>query len=165
LSIIYDALKKVELAQKETNEEPPKKEKFFKLKNTKLYLIYLLVICLGIFAGNIFFGYLNSEKKPALAKQEIFHKSKKPQQAQVPRITQVLPSVDKVKINDTKKESPASLVLNGVFSAKNQSYALVNNQIVKEGDIIEGATVKRIEPRGVELEKSGQVIKLSIKAD
>jgi len=53
------------------------------------------------------------------------------------------------------------LDLNGVFYSGNEAYALMNNQIIKVGDIIEGAVVKRISLEGVELEKEGQFVQIS----
>lgn len=55
-------------------------------------------------------------------------------------------------------------MLNGVFFSENEGYALINNRIVKEGDALEGVTVKRIKLDEVELEaEDGSTIKLSTK--
>jgi hypothetical protein len=53
------------------------------------------------------------------------------------------------------------LVLNGVFFSGPDAYGLINNQIVKTGDQIAGATVKKITVTDVELETAdAKVIKL-----
>ena len=56
-----------------------------------------------------------------------------------------------------------SYILNGVFSANNANYALVNNTIVQAGDMIGAAKVTSITAEGVDLEENGQPVRLSTK--
>ena len=72
-----------------------------------------------------------------------------------------VPPQNKTAVDNTPEVSPVdSLVLNGVFFSKDTGYALLNNHVVKEGDFIEGAKVKRITLDGVVLEYSGREVKL-----
>jgi hypothetical protein len=54
-----------------------------------------------------------------------------------------------------------ALNLNGIFYSDEGSYALVNNKIVKEGDVIEGWLVTRIGIGEVELKSNDLTIKLN----
>jgi hypothetical protein len=66
MSIIYDALKKVEMSQ--TDDSKTKIDKGFKSK-LKIYLLYASMICLGLFIANIFYGRLLP--KPSLNTTDI----------------------------------------------------------------------------------------------
>jgi hypothetical protein len=61
---------------------------------------------------------------------------------------------------EQKNQSLPELTLNGLFFSNNQGYVLINNQILKEGDEINGVIVKRITLDGVELDAQGSIIKL-----
>ena len=58
------------------------------------------------------------------------------------------------------RESRGPFVLNGTFFSENQGYALINNKIVKDGDTVDGAVVKRVGLDEVELEQDGKTVKL-----
>jgi type II secretory pathway component PulC len=60
-----------------------------------------------------------------------------------------------------KREIP-SLILNGVFASESSSYALINNQVVREGDTISGVKVLRIYSNRVDLDAFGEKITLRI---
>jgi hypothetical protein len=174
MSIIYDALKKVGGAsnnkpvQTQPNKpDKPEENKPPKFKIKKIYFLYLVISCLGVFAANLFLNFL--VKAPGVKKQT---KVRLP--ASVTVIAKSEPSV-KVSIEEsiskkvteavsalkgTTKEATPPFVLNGVFYSENEGYALINNQIVKTGDTIEGATVKKINAEEVELEFQGTTIKL-----
>lgn len=153
MSIIYDALKKVEKAHLHSPPLLPSKPPKVKLKN---YLGYILLVCVGIFITRIIFALfipkttltkpLPAENITALPQQILAPASPAPLEKSVPE-----PLV--------KKTAPA-LTLNGVFFSENQGYALINNRIVKEGEIIAGAQVKEIGLDGVELEIQGESVKL-----
>jgi type II secretory pathway component PulC len=67
------------------------------------------------------------------------------------------------------KPAPASAktkkayTLNGIFTAASVCYALINNSIVQEGEMIGAAVVVSITTDSVELEENGQPIKLTTK--
>ncbi len=138
----------------------------------KVYLVYVLVVCFGLFIGNIIFGFLTHPKdlsirvaKPSpIVNNPDITVHQEPSQGTPPKPTEV-PSLETNAATSTEiniKEKPrVSLVLNGVFFSEDEGYALINNQIVKVGDVVDGATVKRIDLNEVELETAGSTIKLS----
>ena len=165
MSIIYDALKKVEVFG--ANETKTKIDKSVKSK-PKIYLLYALMVCLGLFVANIFYGWLSP--KFSLKTTDIVTKGQPPTDKE-----QALPAYDQpsskavasgtsapmqTKI-ETQKEPPPVFTLNGVFFSGAEGYALINNRIVKQGDKIDGATIVQITLDEVDLESDGSIIKLS----
>lgn len=159
MSIIYDALKKVEASgAKEAAPETPKPPE----PGPRNYLVYALIICIIAFTANIFYSWLwptvRSVKSPAqivkIVKKELtllpgWQKS----------ILQKSPPVEAHV--EPPKETPGVLTLNGVFFSGPEGYALINNRIVKKGDKIQGATVVQIYLDEVDLERDGSIIKLT----
>ena len=168
MSIIYDALKKVETSQ--TDDSKTKIDKGFKSK-LKIYLLYASMICLGLFIANIFYGRLLP--KPSLNTTDIVTSGQPPadkkqtvsssQPSTEPDALQTSASVE-TKI-ETQKENPPSFTLNGVFFSGAEGYALINNRIVKKGDKIDGATVVQVLLDEVDLDFGGSIIKLSNSAN
>lgn len=159
MSIIYDALKKIE--DDVHKEVEIKKEKRHKPKRKIyiMYAVYALVISLGLFGANILFGFLaRLDNYPA--KHLNVHP---PAEANIP---QTQAGKNKTEITQPLVVSPPQkavlppLILNGVFFSGNESYALINNQIVKEGDVIAAATVVRITLEAVTLEANGSRFEL-----
>ncbi len=58
--------------------------------------------------------------------------------------------------------TPPSLTLSGIFFSNDEGLALINNRVLKEGDKIDGAVIKRITPETVELSWQDQNIRLSL---
>jgi len=163
MSIIYDALKKVETAQSnEPKAKPAKKAR----PKPKAYLFYALIICLGLFIVNFFYGLPSSQKhkgEGGVTVKAIAGADKKepPNQPLIKgdfAVQAKMPTGHKI---DTPKESASALVLNGVFFSGNEGYALINNRIVRQGDKVDGATVTKIQLDEVELERDGSFIKIS----
>lgn len=155
MSVIYDALKKVEKSDN-INSTKNKANK----PKLHLLLIYALIVCLGIFIANIFWGLLTKRLQSAVDNSA----------ENLPKITQKTPERTPkienlpVSINNTKGERKTTdnLILEGVFFSEGKGYALINNQIVKEGDLISGAKVKGIALDGVYLEFTDSTVKLSL---
>jgi hypothetical protein len=181
MSIIYDALKKVENTNTATPAEPEKKDAAPKPKQG-FYLIYILVVCLGLFIGNSFFGFLSPTDK-TLKKQiqpltNLFSKSKagKDKKKSGPALIVIAPTEARQEkkaersegfsglISNIKREAQPSLVLNGIFFSDNEGFALINNQIVKVGDSVGTAKVKSITVDEVELDNAGSLVKLSTRS-
>lgn len=166
MSIIYDALKKVERSQ---NINPEIKINKADKARHKIYLIYALVVVLGFFAANLLWGFLI---KPLPAKVNVASgdavKIAKAQEIK-PVGQRALEAQVSIPAAPTPAPSPAAatpetkpeLTLNGIFFSEDEGYALINNQIVKQGDTVDGAKVVRIDVAEVELESQGSVIKLS----
>lgn len=153
MSIIYDALKKVERSY-DAKAGAKKEEKHPKFVFKKIYFLYLLLIGISVVTARFFFTKAPPQQvEPAQVQA--------PPQVQVP-LTVPAPQEAQAPAPpiDTKKKLEESLVLNGIFFSGDEGYALINNQIVKQGDLIEGATVKQIGLNEVELEFEGSTIKL-----
>ncbi|MBI5144691.1 MAG: hypothetical protein HZA27_00715 [Candidatus Omnitrophica bacterium] len=167
MSIIYDALKKVEFSLKEAagpSLEPGAKVKKVK---PKPYLIYILLASLVFFVANTLFIFFrraaptNSTVNPlpsqSLPVQQVVNQTSET----TPEAT-LIPAPETLPVVAAEKEDlKEKLVLNGIFFSNEQVYALINNQIVREGDTIEGAKVVRITSDEVELASEEENIKLS----
>lgn len=156
MSIIYDALKKVENSA--NNNPDGGKNPDNRLKhNLKLYLLYALVVCIGIVIANLFFNYVSRSNKLAKGSQ-------KPAARLITKIKPLSTPSSSVSKQTTqapsapKGASDKNYVINGIFFSDGESYALINNIIVKQGDTVDGALVKRIEPNEVELDTGGKPI-------
>lgn len=147
MSIIYDALKKVEIS-KRRDELGPESDKRPKRK-TKSYLLFILAVCVGLFAASILYEWLTPK---------ISLKSAENKQV-MPVVDTGAPAPVETKAITPEAALPA-LALNGVFFSEDEGYALINNRIVKKGDRIEGATVMKISMEEVDLDFGGSVIKL-----
>ncbi|MFA5095818.1 MAG: hypothetical protein WC478_00555 [Candidatus Omnitrophota bacterium] len=153
MSIIYDALKKVQ--HKISGEKPaqlpdaapqPLSEKIERPKINPL-LIYIFIISLGLVAGNFAYKYFSRPKAPApVQRNKVITPALQPPPA---ALKSALPAAE-----------PPALVLNGVFFEQGAGFALINNRIARMGDEIEGAKVKEITMEGVTLEFGGKTIKL-----
>jgi len=153
MSIIYDALKKVE---KTNTAEPAPVETKDKKTNLKFYLLYVLVVCIGLAIAGLSFSLFSH-----LPKGET-------QSLPPPTITEAAKIAPASEVKNTavpetvppKEEPRPQLALNGVFFSADKGYALINNQILKEGDTIEGATVLHIGRDNVELKFKDSSFKL-----
>jgi len=183
MSIIYDALKKVGpkvgesnigSLQFKTNKKP--KPKFY------TYLIYPLVLCGGFFAANLLFKFIFPEgqlitkkaTQPATAaplkiSPEIAPQPETKLQEQktanvAPKSLQETPPSSKDNLlfpPETQEQTTPLFVVSGVFFSENQGFAIINDRVVKEEDVIEGAKVERINADGVKLKYEDVVIELS----
>ncbi len=170
MSIIYDALKKAEkTVNQDAKGEVDTKDKLPKF-NFKLYLLYVLVVCLGLFIGNLFFGFLTNPKNSLLGltkhlsiaeKPEVTPRQGPPKKLKAKPLEASPLAANPAISAEIKKKPQESLVLNGVFFSQDKGYALINNRIVKEGDVVNGATVTRINLNDVELKTADSTIKLS----
>ncbi len=131
MSIIYDALKKVE------NKADLTKGTHVKRTTKKRpYALYLVVIIAGLVLASF------------------VHKSGGKYFASATKMASGEYKLAKGKFN-----------LNGIFFSGDASYALINNQIVKEGDVVLGAKVSNILMEEVVLEKEGAKLRLSNKKE
>jgi hypothetical protein len=133
MSIIYDALKKVESSRRPDKINNPLKKKSVIRK----YLLYLFIAVLGFLTANISLKMLGAEKRSAQPTPLSY-----PAQSQDIAPIQNLPNEEKPHLE---------YFLNGIFVTEDESYAIINNKIVKEGDRLNEATVLRINPDSVEL--------------
>ncbi len=144
----------------------------------KTCAIYGIAIILGLIIANSLFGYLSSPKCLVKERNIPINYAKISSAASLkltPTLNSTLSiplkglppsSVTSVKNeipNKVSEEKRAALVLNGIFIAKDNCYAIINNRIVKKGDVIDGATVVQITMEEVELETEAIKFKLSTK--
>jgi len=160
MSIIYEALKKVELSQSHNNQAQSHPKKADKPK-INVYLIYALVVIFGIFMANIIFGFIT--KTPAPVKTNTRTDMPVPEaKKETPPSATPLPIVaEPVQVPPPVPQTHLQLTLNGIFFSGDEAYALINNEIVKEGDQVKGATVKKVTLEGVELDEGGSIIKIN----
>lgn len=134
MSIIYDALRKVENKLDLTNEKNIAAH-IKHMAKKKPYFFYFLVIVTGLTLASVAY---NVATKYYLA-----------------GVIKIAPS------DYAKAKLGFEVTLNGIFFSGDANYALINNQIVREGDTLMGATIKRITSEVVELDKDGVVVRLS----
>jgi len=157
MSIIYDALKKVEPGLKVENK---------KIANTKPIFIYVGIVVIGLLVAQVLFKFFTPASAPA-AKLKVNVTALKAiaQQQSQQLLPQAQPQQTQPQPLPQLQEQPAvmpSLVLNGIFFTGNDGYCLINNQILKAGDEIEGVVVEKINEQEVELSNRGTTIKLSL---
>lgn len=158
MSIIYDALKKVERKVHPAQNETPGIS-VEKKRNPALtsYLVPVLIVCFLIVAAGILFSAVRQKPQAPLAAplkvSPVITQMPPPQPEALP-LSSEAPS---------QPSQPPQLTLNGIFFSQDGGYALVNNEIVREGDVVDGVTVVRILSDAVELDYNGSPFKLSTK--
>jgi type II secretory pathway component PulC len=157
VSIIYDALKKVEERIESSNQANLGVKLYGDHKpNRKIYILYAILTALAVtIIVSVFVRFTpHSLDLPRTANPAVTKKAppepvtEQPAAATSQEAAKVEPAPPPVQ---PPKPPQPTLNLNGVFFSGDEGYALINNQIVKEGDGIEGATVERISMSGVEL--------------
>lgn len=152
MSIINEALKKTEqrIQQNEAKNNPPPAN----LAGPKPFLLYILILLAGIYLSNFIFILLGHKIKTAQVPKKTATAIREP--------AVFSPAPDKPVLVKEEKEAPeANFVLNGIFFSDNDGYALINNQIVRENDLVDGARVKKITANTVELSSQEKLITLS----
>lgn len=159
MSIIYDALNKVEKNGVNNSE---KKENKKQPLNLKIYLLYGLILVLGFIGSKVIFSLLSGqpESVKAASVQQAVNTPKKPAAVAVVQAPVSATSVEKSPSSTTtpsedKVIEPPPLVLNGTFVSPEEKLALINNNIVREGEQIEGVNVVSISEGKVEMEYQG----------
>jgi hypothetical protein len=155
MSIIYDALKKVEPKtsdiKKETVGPQPNKPKLIRLVPAIYILIAVVVLVLVVVKF-----FLHKQPKEAASVVAIADKA--------PSIAQRLPpkqgsSPSKDLPTVTKKPPPLSV--SGIFLSGGKYSALINNREVGVGDSIRGVQIDRIDFDGVQISFEGSSWKLN----
>jgi len=175
MSIINDALKKTEqsLKQNATCAGPkPAQAASAKKKNP---LLYILIIVAVYFCGNFFikvFTRATPAQRAATGLTQI-----EPVNPEIKKIEPAAPTasptqiepvvqtpVEQPLVNALPKEvklNPEDFTLSGIFVSDSEKYVLLNNQILREGEKIKGATVSAITPNSVQLIKEDQSVTIS----
>ena len=164
MSIIYDALKKI---QQQTQEPQTKETRAPQKPNLKIplkILIFALFITAGFYLAKFVFSYvrdMNKKREIKQTQQRIFITPKKenlPNSSGSNLAKKATAIIQTLQEPETKTRP--SLNLNGIFYSGKDSWALINNRIVQQGDEIEGATVKKITEGEVILDFYGEEIHL-----
>ncbi len=152
MSIINEALKKTEeYLQKNSAKDNPLPAKPL---GPKPYILYILILLAGLALGNFMFNLLSY-------KIQATQTPKKNAFTVIPATN--LPAPTALPSPPAKETKPieTSFVLNGIFFSDEDGYALVNNQIVRENDYVDGAKVGSITANTVKLDNAGQTITLT----
>lgn len=151
MSIINEALKKTE----ENLQKNSAKDNLLAPKpgRNKPLLLYILILLTGLLLGNFIFNLLYKIQTSRTSTKNVLP---------ITKTTTHLPAIALPgQPLEAKKPAETSFVLNGIFFSDNDGYALVNNQIVRENDYVDGARVNLITANTVELDNAGQAIILS----
>lgn len=129
-----------------------------------VYLIYALMVFLGFFTTKFVFNNFIDKKievQPKVIEPVVIEPVWEETPISPPALEpQLEESVVEVALPE--KKLPPSFSLNGIFFDEAQPYALINNEVVKQGDNIQGAKVVRILVGEVDLEWEGESIELKI---
>ena len=165
MSIIYEALKKIEQSKPKPQGKANNKDlkgtfatKEIK-KNKNVYLIYVIVAFAGFFLAKfVFDAFINAglAKTPAVPLKDNLIKAPKK------NIIYELPVNVESPPGQSQEKPLPSLLLSGIFSDAEVSYAIINDKIVKEGESIEGARLVNILSNEVALDFEGKPIRLKI---
>lgn len=151
MSIIYDALKKIETADRGAGEGIKAPQRIFRVKpKINSYLLQIAGICVGLGLIWLLSGLVKHSDNPPACIATMSKAS-----AVKPLSQDAAPAVSDSFLN--------SFVVSGVFFSENEGYALINDRIVREGDSINGAILRRIGLDEVELDNKGEKIVLSAK--
>jgi len=166
MSIIFDALKKVEKSQSDGSSAPPPGNG----KSSLLKVVVLaVVVFIGIFAGKMLFSALapqirsimSSVKGASAEKIVSAGKMSAKTKTSASPLQNMLGKSSKPAASKQAARKPSSAYeLNGVFTSGDQVFALVNNEVVREGDTIQDAQVIKISIDEVTLRLKDKTITL-----
>lgn len=162
MSIIYDALKRIEQKTKGAQENlGTPKRKAPKSRRIVYVLFALIILCLL----TLFVDRPSTEKsfidRSLIGKQPSSLK------------TSLIPPVPKKKVpakviplSAPEKESSAvkklpPLYLTGIFFSDGEYLALINDQMVKAGDSVEGIQIEEIDSTGADIKFEGSSFRLN----
>ncbi len=154
MSIIYDALKKLEknISHPNNQQDNPKLTKKPEIKKPNPLLVFTLILLSLVFITKTIIQIVKNSKTAQL--------STTPKSIAIEPTAEITPQ-DKIEESPLIKEPPEpELTLNGIYFQGSESYALINNKVVKPGDTIQNAKVKEINLEKVSLDFEGKVITL-----
>jgi hypothetical protein len=140
--------------------------------NFKSFLSYSLFVFLGLIVARVAFSFLSPKLAP---KRLHLDASKNQGLMQLKEITPVqtqtqssaiMPSKTNLPITVIKNKITQSLtpyILNGIYFSGDKVCALINNQILEEGDRVGEATVEKITLDAVEIKVKDKTVRLSVK--
>lgn len=150
MSIINDALKKTQKhmgpqgPQFSPQAGGPQKDKDTWLPVMTALIFIAVVLCIVAVIYLIFSSQLSSKKTAS----------------PVPAATKIIPN--KAPSTFMQMSSDSELVLNGIIASPDGELALINNQIFRAGDYVQGKRILSIAENQVEILDDGEVITLQI---
>ncbi|MFA6357252.1 MAG: hypothetical protein WCY09_01090 [Candidatus Omnitrophota bacterium] len=159
MSIINDALKKTEQSIQKNNAK--ENLNLNSKPSPKPILLYILILLTGIFLANLIFNLLRYKIKSTTTVEKTAVTNSKPSTPQPKIAAPVLPKTENRIIQADTQANKPDFVLNGIFFSDNSGYALVNNQIIRENDLIDGAKVQKITSNSVDLNLEGKITTLT----
>jgi len=185
MSIINEALKKTEESiQRNSTKEPIEPDI---KRNLKTYLLYFLIFIIGLFLSSLIFTSINRKVKISQiheapkAKTTLMPEKELKANEMLPAVAPATLSTGRqttvpwpvasamgsrttalrpVALPEKQNKPVENFILNGIFYSDNDGYALVNNQIIRENDSIDGARVEKITANTVKLNNEGKIITL-----
>ena len=147
MSLINDALKKVSKEKGDKDSPSLGREGFdippFPRKKRPNPKGSLFLTFLGIF---LFIGVA------ILVRLSVKPKTTHPSQKKAPKVSK-----------EERKAHRVPIVLNGIVHGNGEEMAMLNNQIIRVGDEIEGATLSEVGADYVVLQKKGKPLKLKLR--
>ncbi|MGE5307604.1 MAG: hypothetical protein ACM3OC_00790 [Deltaproteobacteria bacterium] len=123
------------------------------------YALYAVCVIAGIGIAKVAFDRLTTRfapKAPVAARAASV--PPRPYTVQPPAPAPVQQTLDAVK--KKVKQTVEPFELNGICLSGSETFALINNQMVQEGDEVDGATVVKIGEEEVELKHNDKIIRL-----
>ena len=170
MSIIHDALKKVQMNLSHTgisNKNPSTSLSLPPIQNIQQQLptvkndnlLWGITILIGLAVVGcatlvIFITTVNKQSKIS---------SVKPGATTNTNVREIVSMITPTPAPATNQYQPDVLILNGIISTDDEQLALINNQILKAGDYIDGKRVLSISSDKVELFDKGEVLILTTK--
>jgi cytoskeletal protein RodZ len=135
----------------------------------KVYLLYGVLIVLGIFLAKVAFDMFSPRSNGKPKSSASYSKSSKNPAgssagSSQTKTSSLRPAQKAEPIKALKKrfrEATEPYILSGVYFDADKGYCIINDQILEEGDEIEGAEVVKITLDEVVLDSKGKTIRLS----
>ncbi len=155
-------------------QEDPKKDKPTKKFDFKAFFLYVILIGLGIVLAKYALDFFVPKQQKSNTLQSHSSANKpliEPLIKLIPGKLQAnsqssLKAKDNQPLLTIKKKINQAInpyILSGIFSSGEQSYCIINDKILMQGDSIEEAKVTRIDPSEVELQLNNKSIKLNLR--
>ena len=163
MSIIYQALKKIEEKQDQTKRP--------KLRNKIIYLVSFVVV---LFSVCILWAYVSRISRASFVKRSALSSNQKVDLGEKPivrgrkDILLYKEQQEKAKKalslqKDSKiKQGATQYYLQGIIYTPENPIALINGQRLSQGESVDAATVIKISPKSVELKTKEDVIYLTL---
>ena len=149
--IFEKTLKKTEGKPDVVKPALPSQQLLLEGKRPKIPRKIIYIICVLIFLGALaLFVDQPSDEKAPVDRALIPHRAKQVQKKKTP--TSVEPLVEPKETPTVSFKDLPKLYLNGIFLIEGEYLALMNEEMVKVGDVVQGVAIKKIDAGGVEVE-------------